>query len=309
MKKKIIATLFLTVLAAAMLLGACAAPAPTVQAEISLVDGLDHTIALEAPAQKIVTLSPPLTEILYAIGAGEQIIGRDSFSDYPEAALALPDIGGGYSEYDLETILSLEPDLVITGSINTPELVQSLQDLGLTVYYLSNPGDLDGTLAAIQTLGQLSGHTDEAQTLVDALSARIAAVDSALAGASDIPSVYYELDASDPAKPYTPGPGTYYSNLIARAGGANVGDAMEAEWAQISLENLLVADPQFIILGDSNWGVTPESLQERAGWEALSAVQNGNVIPFDDDLLARFGPRQVDGLEVLARILHPDLFE
>jgi iron complex transport system substrate-binding protein len=309
MKKKSLATLFLTILAAAALLSACAAPAPAVQAEISLVDGLDHTIALEAPAQKIVTLSPPLTEILYAIGAGEQIIGRDSFSDYPEAALALPDIGGGYSEYDLETILSLEPDLVIAGSINTPELVQSLQDLGLTVYYLSNPSDLDGTLAAIQTLGQLSGRPDEAQTLVDALSARIAAVDEVLAGTNDLPSVYYELDASDPAKPYTPGPGTYYSALIARAGGQNVGDAMEAEWAQISLENLLVADPQFIILGDANWGVTPESVQERAGWEALSAVQNGNVIPFDDDLLARFGPRQVDGLETLAKILHPDLFE
>ena len=117
------------------------------------------------------------------------------------------------------------------------------------------------------------------------------------------------MDASDPAKPYTPGPGTYYSDLIARAGGENVGDAMEAEWAQISLENLLVADPQFIILGDANWGVTPESLQERAGWEALSAVQDGNVIPFDDDLLAHFGPRQIDGLEALARLLHPDLFE
>ena len=309
MKKKTIATLFLTVLAAAMLLGACAAPAPAAQAEISLVDGLERTVALDAPAQKIVTLSPPLTEILYAIGAGEQIIGRDSFSDYPEEALALPDIGGGYSEYDLETILSLEPDLVIAGSINTPELVQSLQDLGLTVYYLSNPTDLDGTLAAIQTLGQLSGHAEEAQTLVDTLSARIAAVDEALSGTSDFPSVYYELDASDPAKPYTPGPGTYYSNLIARAGGKNVGDAMEAEWAQISLENLLVADPQFIILGDANWGITPESLNERAGWKTLTAVKEGNIIPFDDDLLAHFGPRQVDGLETLARLLHPDQFE
>ncbi len=208
MKTKSIAALFLTMLAAAMLLGACAAPAPVAQAEISLVDGLEHTVALDAPAQKIVTLSPPLTEILYAIGAGEQVIGRDSFSDYPEDALALPDVGGGYAEYDLETILSLEPDLVIAGSINTPELVQSLQDLGLTVYYLGNPTDLNGTLAAIQTLGQLSGHADEAQTLVDALSARIAAVDDALAGVTEIPSVYYELDASDPSKPYTPGPGT-----------------------------------------------------------------------------------------------------
>ena len=309
MKKKNLAALFLAILAAAVLLGACSAPAPTVQAEISLVDGLDHSIALDTPAQKIVTLSPPMTEILYAIGAGEQVIGRDSFSDYPEEALALPGIGGGYSDYDLETILSLEPDLVIAGSINTPELVQSLQDLGLTVYYLSNPTDLNGTLEAIRTLGQLSGRADEAQSLIDALSTRIAAVDDALAEASDIPSVYYELDASDPAKPYTPGPGTYYSDLIARAGGENVGDAMQAEWAQISLENLLVADPQFIVLGDANWGVTPESLLERAGWEALSAVQEGNVIPFDDDLLARFGPRQVDGLEMLAKLLHPDLFE
>ncbi|MDK2982201.1 MAG: cobalamin transport system substrate-binding protein [Chloroflexota bacterium] len=309
MKRKNRIILLLSLLAATALLGACAAPAPVVEANISSIDGLGHTIALEAPAQKIVTLSPPLTEILYAIGAGEQVIGRDSFSDYPEAALALPDVGGGYAEYDLETILSLEPDLVIAGSINTPELVQSLQDLGLTVYYLSNPSDLDGTLAAIQTLGQLSGHADEAQALIDDLSARIAVVDEALVDAAETPSVYYELDASDPAKPYTPGPGTYYSNLIARAGGANVGDAMQAEWAQISLENLLVADPQFIILGDANWGVTPESLQERAGWEALSALQDGNVIPFDDDLLARFGPRQVDGLETLARILHPDLFE
>jgi iron complex transport system substrate-binding protein len=309
MKNKSLATLFLTILAAAALLGACAAPAPAAQAEINLVDGLERTVALDAPAQKIVTLSPPLTEILFAIGAGEQVIGRDSFSDYPEDALALPDIGGGYSEYDLETILSLEPDLVIAGSINTPELVQSLQDLGLTVYYLSNPSDLDGTLEAILTLGQLSGHSDEAQTLADELNTRISAVEDALADVTIKPSVYYELDASDPAKPYTPGPGTYYSDLIARAGGENVGDAMEAEWAQISLENLLVADPNYIILGDAAWGVTPESLLERAGWSTLSAVKEDRVIPFDDDLLARFGPRQVDGLETLAKILHPDLFK
>lgn len=293
----------------ALLLGACAAPAPAAQAEISLVDGLGRDVVLDAPAQKIVTLSPPLTEMLFAIGAGEQVIGRDSFSDYPEEALDLPDIGGGYSEYDLETILNLQPDLVIAGSINTPELVQSLQDLGLTVYYLSNPTNLDGTLAAIETMGQLSGHTAEAQALTTDLNARIAAVTSALEGVQVRPSVYYELDASDPAKPYTPGPGTYYSDLIAEAGGENIGDALEVEWAQISLENLLVMDPQVIILGDAAWGVTPESLLERPGWDSLSAVTAGNVIPFDDDLIARIGPRQVDGLETLAKILHPEQFE
>ena len=123
MKNKSKAASFMSILAAAMLLDACAAPAPTVQAEISLMNGLEYTITLETPAQKIITLSPPLTEILYAIGAGEQVIGRDSFFNSPETALALPDIGGGYSEYDLETILSLEPDLVIDRNLyrNAPD--------------------------------------------------------------------------------------------------------------------------------------------------------------------------------------------
>jgi iron complex transport system substrate-binding protein len=306
MQKKVILT---SLLLSLLFLSACVSPAATVQTEINLADGLGNEVALQAPAQKIITLSPPLTEILFAIGAGEQVIGRDTFSDYPEAALALPDIGGGYSEYDLETILSLEPDLVIAGSINTPELVQSLQDLGLTVFYLSNPTDLAGTLEAIQTIGLLSGHQSEAEELVTSLKQRIDAVETALENVAEQPLVYYELDASDPAKPYTPGPGTYYSDLIAKAGGQNVGDALEAEWAQISLENLLVQDPQIIILGDAMWGVTPESLLDRPGWDSLSAVKAGDVIPFDDDLIARIGPRQVDGLEALAKILHPEQFE
>ena len=123
MKNKSEATSFMSILAAALLLDACAAPAPTVQAEISLMNGLEYTITLETPAQKIITLSPPLTEILYAIGAGEQVIGRDSHFNSPEAALALPDIGGGYSEYSLETILSLEPDLAIDRNLyrNAPD--------------------------------------------------------------------------------------------------------------------------------------------------------------------------------------------
>ena len=144
--------------------------------------------------------------MLFAIGAGEQVIGRDTFSDYPESAKALPDIGGGFGDYDLETIVSLAPDLVVAGSINTPELVQSLEDVGLKVYYLANPIDLDGTFTAIQTLAALSGHVKEADELVKDLDKRVDAVKAALKNISTKPVVYYELDATDPAKPYTPGP-------------------------------------------------------------------------------------------------------
>lgn len=304
-KKLIIITSLIT---CAILMGACA-PSAVQEAQISVVDGLGKEITLEAPATSIVTLAPPNTEILFAIGAGEQVVGRDSFSDYPEEALELPDVGGGYAEYDLETIVSLEPDLVIAGGINTPELVQSLEDLELTVYYLANPSDLQGTFTAIQTLGTLSGHEDKADALISDLKTRVSAVDDALADVETRPTVFYELDASDPSAPYTAGPGSFYSAMIERAGGENIGDALEMEWAQISLENLLVADPDFILLGDSLWGETPETVAARAGWGALRAVQEGRVVPFDDNLIARIGPRQVDGLEALAEILHPEAFE
>ena len=285
-------------------------PASTSVSTLTFTDGLDREITLDSPAQKIVSLSPPITEMLFALGAGEQVIGRDAFSDYPEAAGALPDIGGGMGKYDLEAIVSLEPDLVIAGAINTPELVQSLEDLGLSVYFLSNPADIEGTFSALQTLGVLSGRSAEAGKLVSELSERTEAIKTLILDATaSKPTVYYELDASDPAKPYTPGPGTFYTALIENAGGENIGATLSGEWAQIGLEALLTIDPEVILLGDAMWGVTPESVSQRPGWSALTAVKEGRVLPFDDNLIARIGPRQVDGLEALARILHPEVFK
>ncbi|MCD6425380.1 MAG: ABC transporter substrate-binding protein [Anaerolineales bacterium] len=307
MKKLILLTTTSLIISAAF--SACTPAAVAVNTEISVVDGLDKQVTLDQPAEKIVTLSPPITEMLYAIGAGDQVVARDSFSDYPEAALSLPDIGGGFAEYDLETIISLKPDLVIAGGINTAELVQSLEDMGLTVYYLANPSDLEGTFASIETLGVLSDHENQAKELVSGLRSRVDAVSTILEGVEEKPTVYYELDATDAAKPYTPGPNTFYTSMIEMAGGENVGEKLEFEWAQISLEQLLIEDPDHILLGDAMWGITPESVAERAGWGSLTAVANGSVLPFDDNLIARIGPRQVDGLEALAKILHPDLFK
>jgi len=301
---KIISILLL----AALLLGACAPAAPAASAT-TITDGLGREISLDEPAQSIISLSPPFTEILFAIGAGDLLAARDSFSDYPEDALGLPDIGGGFAEYDLESMVALEPDLVLAGDIQTPELVQSIEDLGLKVFYINNPASLEEMLETIRTIGVISGHGAEADQVVGSLEARIQAVDDTLAEIDAPVTLFYELDASDPAKPYTPGPGSFYSHLIQRAGGENIGDELGTEWAQASVEFLLVKDPQYIILGDAMWGVTPEAVAARPGWDALSAVQAGRVLPFDDNLMARIGPRQVDGLEALARLLHPQAFE
>ena len=161
----------------------------------------------------------------------------------------------------------------------------------------------------MQTLGTLSGHVKEAGELVINLVKRVDAVEAALKDISTRPIVYYELDATDPAKPYTPGPRTFYTALIEAAGGANIGAALSGEWVQIGLEALLSMDPDLILLGDAMWGVTPESVAQRPGWNALTAVKEGRVLPFDDNLIVRIGPRQVDGLEALARIFHPESFE
>jgi iron complex transport system substrate-binding protein len=276
---------------------------------ITLTDGLGRTITLDKPAQRIVSLAPPNTEILFAIGAGSQVIGRDSFSDYPAAAKSVQDIGGSSGKYNQEAIVTLKPDLVLAGEINTPEMVGSLEKLGLKVFYLKNPTNLDGMYSMVQMISQLSGHEKIAGELIKSWQQRVSNLQSKLANITFRPTVFYELDASDPAKPYTPGPGTFYTTLIDLAGGQNVGATLNTAWAQISLEQVLLDNPQYILLGDAMWGVTADSIAKRAGWNTLTAVKEGRVLPFDDNLLSRIGPRQIDGLETLAKILHPEAFK
>ena len=159
--------------------------------------------------------------------------------------------------------------------------------------------------ANLETVGQITGHSSQAVTLVKSLQARVAAVDEKIKPLNTIPTVYYELDATDPTKPYTAGPGTFVDLLIARAGGVNVGKSLTSQWAQISLEQLVVSNPSIIILGDSAYGTSADSVKQRAGWSSLAAVQNGQIYPFDDNLVSRPGPRLVDGLEALVKLLHP----
>jgi iron complex transport system substrate-binding protein len=284
-------------------------PASAVPAtsSITLADGLNRTVTLSGPAQHVVSLAPANTEILFAIGAGAQVVGRDETSDYPAEALVLPTIGG-YSGFNLEAIVALHPDLVLAGGINTPELVASLEQLGLTVYFLPNPTTLEEMYTNLETVARLTGHESETAALVESFKVRVAAVDEKILPLSYVPTVYYELDATEPTKPFTAGPGSFVDLLIARAGGINIGAELQGQWAQISLEQLVVANPAIIILGDAAYGETPEKVAQRPGWGTLTAIQTGQVFPIDDNLVSRPGPRLVDGLEAMAKLLHPGVF-
>ena len=286
-----------------------ATEAPAVnESAITLVDGLGRDVVMDAPAQRIVSLAPSNTEILFALGAGSQVVGRDSFSDYPAEALSVTDIGATYEALNTELIVSLKPDLILLAEVNAAEQVKTLEDLGLTVYYLKNPTTLEEMYANLEIVAQLTGRQPEAAELIESLKARVAAVDEKIMPLSSRLSIFYEIDATDPAKPYTAGKGTFITLLIDRAGGYNIAADLDG-YPQLSLEQVVAADPMFIILGDSAYGVTPESIATRPGWENLSAVKNNQIFPFDDNLVSRPGPRLVDGLEALAKLLRPGLFE
>lgn len=288
--------------------------APTATAEqpapITLADGRGVEITLAAPAQRVVSLAPSNTELLYAVGAGDQVVGRDSFSDYPEAALSVTDIGGGFGELDTETLLTLGADLVLSADIIAPEQNEALEDLGLTVFVLPNPLELADLYENIAVVGALTGHEAEAEDLAADLEARVDAVVAAVAGAETTPLVFYQLDSTDPNAPWTSGPGTFIDTLITMAGGQNLGGSLTDAWAQISAEALIAQNPDIILMGDAVWsGLTPEDVAARPGWDAITAVQTGQVYAFDDNLVSRPGPRLVDGLDALARLIHPEVFE
>jgi len=271
---------------------------------ITAVDDASRTVYIEQTPQRVVSLAPSITEILFAIGLGDKVVGVTDHCDYPDAAKAKPKVGG-YFTTSLEEILDKYPDLILTDGYDP--VMQQLEGLDIPVLVLQ-PNDIDGIFKDINLVGRVMNREGEAARLVDSLQQRLEKVAEIKAGATGSPSVFYEIDATDPTKPWTAGPGSFADILISLAGGSNIVTG-GGSWLQLSLEELLSADPDIIILGDYPY-VTPEQVEERSGvWQDLTAVQLGKVYAVSDpSLTSRPGPRIIDGLEEIARMIHPELF-
>ena len=289
-------------------LAACGSES-SLSAPIVLTDGLNRHITLPQAAARIVSLAPSNTELLYEVGAGAQVVGRDDFSDFPPEATAMPSVGGSLEVYNLDAIAALKPDLVLAAQINTPEQVASLESRGLIVFYLNNPKDLAGLFQNMRTVGTLTGKTDQATTLIQSLVVRVEAVIAKLPAVTTHYNVYYELDATNPAMPYTARPGSYINTLLEKAGDHSVGASLGAPYAALPAQEVIAQNPGFILLGDTDYGVTVASVSARPGWSATDAVKNGRVFAFDDDTVSRPTARIVDAIENLAKLFHPDVFE
>ena len=287
----------------------CANAQETITVEtVTFTDDLHREVTVPMPLTSVVTLAPSLTETLAYLGAEDLITAVDINSDFPESLSELPRITGWDMSINYEELVALGPDLVLASEMTSLEAISSMEDLGLNVFCIKNPADFPELFESILMIGELIGKTPEAEELTAALSDRAAEIEAAAAEAEDKPLVFYEIDATDPAKPWTAGKGTFISKLIQMAGGVNLGDELDGEWIQISLEALLKADPQIILLGDSMYGSTAEAASQRTGWSEISAVKSGKLFEFDDNLVTRPGPRLVEGFELIAQMIHPELF-
>ncbi len=314
MKYKPLQIFFALLLIGGLALSACAPAEKIVPEEaagslMTFTDDLGVTLEFESYPQKILSISPSTTEVLFAIGAGEQVVGRDDMSLYPEAALEVPSVGAMWGELPTEAILALEPDLVVAAQIISEDQVQALRDLGLKVYWQKNPTTYEELWDNLRDFALLTGHETEIETLISELDARVKAVQEKIAPLSYHPSVFYELDATDPSAPWTTGTGTFIDYIITLAGGTNAASALEGDYIQISAEELIAVNPDIILLSDAIYGVSPEMVAARAGWDSIAAVANNAVYPIDPSIMSAPGPRLVDGLEEMAKLLHPEVFE
>ena len=307
MKKKL--SIMLLSLSFLLISVCCACAQETITVEtVTFTDDLHREVTVPMPLTSVVTLAPSLTETLAYLGAEDLITAVDINSDFPESLSELPRITGWDMSINYEELVALGPDLILASEMTSLEAISSMEDLGLNVFCIKNPADFPELFESILMIGELIGKTPEAEELTAALSDRAAEIEAAAAEAEDKPLVFYEIDATDPAKPWTAGKGTFISKLIQMAGGVNLGDELDGEWIQISLEALLKADPQIILLGDSMYGSTAEAASQRTGWSEISAVKSGKLYEFDDNLVTRPGPRLVEGFELIAQMIHPELF-
>jgi iron complex transport system substrate-binding protein len=283
---------------------ACA-PAPTpAPAAQTLTDDAGRVVALKSAPQRIISLAPSNTEVLYALGLGARVVGVTEYCNYPPEAKEKPKVGG-FAKIDLEKVVGLNPDLVLATNIHAKTVVPELEKRGIPVVVVE-PKNVADVFAKITFVGKLTGATDAAAKLTAQMKTRMDAVTAQVAQAKTKPRVFYEIDKSL----YTPGPGSYIDDLLTQAGGVNIAADAKNSYAQLSPEVIIAQDPEVILLGDMLFGETPASVSARPGWTTISAVKNGRVVPvLNEDVIARPGPRVVEGLELIARALYPELWK
>jgi iron complex transport system substrate-binding protein len=270
---------------------------------VTLIDDEGTSVTIRSEPQRIASLSPANTETVFALGAGDRLVGGSDFDDYPPEAAALPDLAT-YQGVVMEQLVAADPDLVLAAGngLNPPADIARIRELGIPVLVLY-PEDVPDVLHDIELIGQAIGEPDAAETMTSAMAQRIDAISAATAAVPQ-PRTFYELGAEPEL--YGPADESFVADMVTLAGGEPITTGSTTAF-NLSLERLVDEDPEVIVLGDANYGTTVEQVKARPGWAVMTAVKEGAVRPVDDIIVTRPGPRLADGLAALALAIHPDL--
>ncbi|MEP6693686.1 MAG: cobalamin-binding protein [Chloroflexota bacterium] len=269
---------------------------------VTLTDFQNRPVTLPTRPERIVSIGPSITEFLFALGAGARVVGTDDFSDEPAAAKAVEKVGG--IKVNFEKVVSLKPDLVLSVKFSDGT-IEKLASAGLLVLVVDPQTAGDVARTAI-LLGRAVG--SDGDTMARDIQKKVDDVRAKTAAAASRPRVYHEIDASDPTKIFTVGPGSYIDDLITIAGGQNVASSATGAYPQLSAEEIVKSDPEVIVLSADDYSAKPDAVAARAGWSAISAVRNKRVVTIAPNLINRPGPRIGEAAEAYARLVHPELF-
>lgn len=285
--------------------GGAAAPAGF---PLTITDDSGRQVTLPAPPQRILCLSPGHTETLYALGVGDRVVLTDTYSDYPAAVKPKAKLNC-WPQPPVEQIVAERPDLVVLLTVDD-SFLKKMDGLSIPTVKLF-PETYARALEEIELLGRLTGTEPAAQKLVAEMRTREEKVRSRLQGVTP-KKVLYEMSLGDAGRFYVAGRGGFYGTLLAAAGGINLFDDLEESAVQVSGEQVVARNPDVVLLGDTDTPIQPQQpgmLKQRPGWAETRAVRTGQVFPVKSERITRPGPRLVEGLEEIARLLHPERFQ
>ena len=283
-----------------MLFSACASQETpqTSKPRREVTDGIGRKVSLPTRIERAVSLAPSATESIFAVGAGNRLVGVTTFCNYPAEAIAIPKVGDTMNP-SIETIVALKPDVVFVSTASQIEaFTKTLEQNGIAVY-VTNPETLADVLDDLARLGDLFGTTQIAKKKVEELQTRAAAVEAAVQGKEPI-RAFVQI-SKEPL--FTVGRQSFLTELLGKAGAQSVTADVGSAYPKLSKESAIALNPEAIILSDSEDNREPNEV-----FRGSAAVKSGKVFRVDADLLSRPGPRLVDALEQIAKALHPDMF-
>jgi iron complex transport system substrate-binding protein len=300
-RKQILArgiNLFLVILSISLVLTSCGPGEQTPTQYV--VDDLGRLVAINGTPQRIISLAPSNTEILFALGLGDNVVGVTMYCDYPPEAQEKEKVGDYYGP-DIEKIIALEPDLILATDFHRFELIPALEEQGFAVFAVA-PQTLDDVLESIQKIGQITDKEAEALELVNEMQSKIEETEELTQGLGERPRVFY-VTWHDPI--WTVGRNTWIDDLISIAGGNNTFSQYFESGAMVEIEWVILLNPEIIITSEwsYDWAINATELA------STNASQTDRIYTFDDNLVQRPGPRLYKGLEWLAHFIHPEIFE